>query len=92
VELKSCPNISLCLACVENMVLIVYGKNKICGNKGCNIQLLSLGDSMSINLKEIVELFKAHGREKMMECLITLNPMIHGLDIFKLIIANLVCN
>jgi hypothetical protein len=49
------------------MVLTFYGKNKICGNKGCNIELLSLGDFMSINLKEIVELFKAHGREKMME-------------------------
>ncbi len=92
VEPKSCPSISLCLACVENMVFTIYGKNKICGNKGCNIQLLSLGDFMSINLKETVKLFKAHEKEKMMECLITLNPMIHGLDIFWLTIANLVCN
>jgi hypothetical protein len=74
------------------MVRRVYRKNKICGNKGCNSQLLSLGDFMSINLKETVELFKAHGREKIMECLITLNSMIHGLDIFGLTIANLVCN
>jgi hypothetical protein len=74
------------------MVFTIYGKNKICGNKGCNIQLLSLGDFMSINLKETVKLFKAHEKEKMMECLITLNPMIHGLDIFWLTIANLVCN
>jgi hypothetical protein len=81
----------LVLACVENMVLAIYGKNKICGNKGCNTQLLSLGDFMSINLKEIVKLFKAHGREKNDGMLITLNPMIHGLDIFGFTIANLVC-
>ncbi len=70
----SCPKKNLCLACVESMVLTVYGKNKICGNKVCNIQLFSLGDFMSINLKEIVELFTTCGRKKMMECFNNLKP------------------
>ncbi len=35
-EPTSCPNFSLCLACVENMVLMTYGKNKICGDKMSN--------------------------------------------------------
>jgi hypothetical protein len=56
------------------MVLTVYGKNKICENKVCNIQLFSHVDFMSINLKEIVELFKACGKEKMMDCFNNLKP------------------
>jgi Na+/glutamate symporter len=47
---------------------------------------------MSINLGETIELFKACGREKVVECLIALSLVIHGLNIFGLIIANLLCN
>jgi Na+/glutamate symporter len=47
---------------------------------------------MSINLGETIELFKACGREKVMECLIALSPMIHGPNIFGFIIANFICN
>lgn len=46
---------------------------------------------MSINLGETIELFKTCGKEKMMECLIALSLVIHGLNIFGLI-ANLSCN
>ncbi len=44
VELRSCPNFSFCLACVENMVLMAYGENKKCGNGMCNIRLPSFND------------------------------------------------
>jgi Na+/glutamate symporter len=47
---------------------------------------------MSINLRETIELFKAHGREKVVECLIALNLVIYGPNIFGLTIANLFCN
>lgn len=47
---------------------------------------------MSINLGETIELFKARGKEKVMECLIALSLVIHGPNIFGLIIANLLCN
>jgi Na+/glutamate symporter len=44
---------------------------------------------MSINLGETIELFKACGRGKVMECLIALSLVIHGPNIFGLPIANL---
>jgi hypothetical protein len=47
---------------------------------------------MPINPKETIELFKACGKEKVIECLIALSLVIHGLNIFELTIANLLCN
>jgi Na+/glutamate symporter len=41
---------------------------------------------MSINPGETIELFKACGKEKMMECLIALNPVIHGPNFLGLLL------
>jgi hypothetical protein len=88
VEHQSCPN--LCLACVESMVFIVCGENKRCANEACNIWLPLLGD---------VHVHQPKGDHWIVQSTwegendgMFLSLVIHGLNIFRLIIANLLCN
>jgi hypothetical protein len=44
VGLRRCPNFSLCVACVESMVLALHGKNQGFRGEVCNIGSPPHGD------------------------------------------------
>ncbi len=47
---------------------MIYGENQGCEGEACNIWLLAHIDIHDINLWETIEFFKAHMKEKVVEC------------------------
>ncbi len=87
-ESRSCPNILLCLTCVESMVVIVHGKNKRCGGE----TVYTWWCSCPSNLERRLNFSKHIGAKRWWTPLIALSLTIHELHVFGFTIANLVSN
>ncbi len=64
---RSYPDFSLCMACVESMVLVLHKKNKDLEVKCVVFNCLHMVMFMSIDPNETIDDFKAHGKEMVVE-------------------------
>jgi hypothetical protein len=81
------------MACVENMATMVFGENKKCENEACNIQLLTHYDVHGpINPIKIIESFKTHGNQKVVDTFNNFKPNDAWTRYLWFIIINLVSN
>ncbi len=92
-ESKSCLDFHVCMAYVENMATMVFGENKKCESEACITQLLTHYDVHgTINPRKIIESFKAHGNEKVVDTFNNFKPNDAWIKYLWFTIVNLVSN
>jgi hypothetical protein len=62
IKLRSCLSFPLCLAWVESMAIMVYGKKQLYGSEVWKLNCMHKVMLMSINLGNTIEYFKALGK------------------------------